>query len=266
MRGLTAYVRENKHLLRDKHLHDTRVIIDGNNICHFIYESSRCNEGYLHYNHDRYGGDYDVYADKVRYVFSAFKTCNIVPYVIFDGGFEKKKIATCEKRTQERVAVACRLAGGMVDSRTRLYPILASETFICVLKEMDIDYYMCDYEADPEIAALAQKWQCPVLTNDSDFFIYDLKAGCITLDDLDVEIKKHKTDVFGTYIYLPVKVYYLNGFFEKIISIDKQQVALMATLLGNDYIEAQVFQDYIDQLPKSPSERLHKINPLLQWL
>ena len=268
MRGLTAFVRENKHLLRDEHLHDTRVIIDGNNFFHFTYPSLIYTKDCLDYNHDKYGGDYDVYADILRYVFSAFKTCHIVPYVILDGGFDKKKMATCEKRTEDRVEISSLMADGVVDRRNRLLPILASDTFMCVLKEMNIDYYRCDYEADPEMAALAWEWKCPVLTNDSDFFIYDLEAGCIALDDLHLEIKTHKPDASAdTYKYLPVKVYYLNSFFKNIILIDKRQAALLATLLGNDYVNAHVFHKFYNHLfSKLPPGKVKKIFPLLQWL
>ncbi|KAJ7362096.1 Protein asteroid 1 [Desmophyllum pertusum] len=37
-------------------------------------------------------------------------------------------------------------------------------------------------EADTEIASLACAWDCPVLSNDSDFFIFDIKEGYIPLD------------------------------------------------------------------------------------
>lgn len=40
----------------------------------------------------------------------------------------------------------------------------------------------CPFEADREIACLALQWNCPVLTNDSDFYIFDLPGvGCCML-------------------------------------------------------------------------------------
>ena len=43
--------------------------------------------------------------------------------------------------------------------------------------------------ADDQIAALANYWECPVLTNDSDFLIYDLQAGVILLDYLNLDVR-----------------------------------------------------------------------------
>ena len=39
-------------------------------------------------------------------------------------------------------------------------------------------------EADSEIASLAAAWDCAVLSNDSDFFIFDIKGGYIPLSFL----------------------------------------------------------------------------------
>jgi hypothetical protein len=42
----------------------------------------------------------------------------------------------------------------------------------------------CLFESDREIAFLANKFDCPVLSADSDFCVFSLKVGCIHPDDL----------------------------------------------------------------------------------
>ena len=59
---------------------------------------------------------------------------------------------------------------------------LAILVFIKVLKSLKFEYYMADGEADRDIAVLANHHNCPVLSSDSDFFIFNLKAGLICFD------------------------------------------------------------------------------------
>lgn len=46
--------------------------------------------------------------------------------------------------------------------------------FIQVLIQRGVPLVQCLFEADKEIACLAHQWKCPVLSNDSDFYIFDL--------------------------------------------------------------------------------------------
>ncbi len=52
--------------------------------------------------------------------------------------------------------------------------------------ELGIKFFKCCFEADSQIAALANKWDCPVVSIDSDFYILDIKKGLITLENFRV--------------------------------------------------------------------------------
>lgn len=52
----------------------------------------------------------------------------------------------------------------------RVMPIITRDTFIAVLMEITIPFVVCDFEADIEIANLANQFNCPVLSDDSDFY------------------------------------------------------------------------------------------------
>ena len=58
------------------------------------------------------------------------------------------------------------------------------QTFIDKLTEHSISYCVSDHEADPDIAHIAAQWECPVVSDDSDFLLYDLPGGIIFIEDL----------------------------------------------------------------------------------
>ena len=101
-------------------LHDTKVVIDGNNLYHFIF--FKYNVDFVH------GGDYDQFAIRIKEFFSILHACKIQPYVVIDGGYEPddKKFQTILDRMQKRLELATRLAKG---HQEKLMPILAYETF-----------------------------------------------------------------------------------------------------------------------------------------
>ena len=176
VRGLTTFVDANPVLLTDHHLCDTRLIIDGLNLLFFLY-------GHRQVNYT-YGGDYDTFAKKIRAFFKTLRTCNITSTVVLDGGYEvdDRKLRTTISRAKKCISRAA--GSGFV------LPILAYAVFIDILKELAIEHIVCDHEADKQIAALAVEWKCPVLSSDSDFFIFDLPGGFVVQDDMKLTIKK----------------------------------------------------------------------------
>ena len=81
-------------------------------------------------------------------------------------------------------------------------------------------------EADAEIASLAQSWNCPVLGNDSDFFIFDIKAGYIPLSFFDWKAGQLTANIF---------------YRSKLAShfrIRAELIPLLASLAGNDYVSS----------------------------
>ena len=85
--------------------------------------------------------------------------------------------------------------------------------------------WLLSSEADPDIASLAAKWNCPVISDDSDFFIFDLKAGYIPL--------KHFRWQSGT---LKAKLYTADTFCAH-TKIEEDLLPLFASLLGNDMVK-----------------------------
>lgn len=261
--GLTTFIDENQRLLSDLRLHDTPIIIDGNNLYHFLYY-------YFQVSHN-FGGDYDRFAEKTAFFFETLATCNIQPYVVFDGAYDSsgQKLRTALKRASDRIQLAASLSRG---GRGKILPILAQETFRNALNRLRVPHVTCNFEADHQIAALAIKWKCPVLTNDSDFFIYDIPAGIVLLDYLNLKLMKEKKSL-PNYDYLNVQVYYVANIMKEINTRDCKLVALFATLLGNDLVDGKSFESFFARasLPKKSSKfrsvrSKAKIASLLGWL
>ena len=87
-------------------------------------------------------------------------------------------------------------------------------------------------EADQEIAHQANLLDCPVISSDSDFFIYDLKQGYIPLKHLDWRSGSIKARLFKS---------------EKLsrhLKIPKDLLPPLASLLGNDYISFEVLSPF----------------------
>lgn len=82
-----------------------------------------------------------------------------------------KKFPTLQKRLSSKIKEADSLSRGRNGC---VLPILTREVFIQVLVQRGVPLVQCPVEADWEIACLAYQWKCPVLTNDSDFYVFDL--------------------------------------------------------------------------------------------
>jgi len=268
IRGLTTFVDAHPELLTDLRLHDTRIVIDGNNLYHFLY--------YYFQIPCEYAGDYDQFARCCDTFFAALEACNVTSYVVFDGAYaaDGNKFQTSLARARERVHMSNIMAHGR---RAKILPILSHSCFVHVLQRLGVSYVTCDFEADRHIAALARHWNCPVLTNDSDFFIYDIPAGVVLLDYLNLHSKmqpghsKRQSDV--VYRYLEAQIFYCQKFMKFLRVDDHSLVVLFATLLGNDVVDGRNFENFFShiKLPKahnhSPScQRHRRIAGIIAWL
>ncbi|XP_065323670.1 protein asteroid homolog 1-like [Gordionus sp. m RMFG-2023] len=120
---------------------------------------------------------------------------------------------------------------------TFILPILCEVIFIEILKELNIPHYQCLFEADKEIAELANYWNCAVLSEDSDFYIYPLTHGYIPLSSISF-IKYWYQDILNeNLVFYPFKA---NIFRQKLLlseypGLKLELLPLLAAINGNDY-------------------------------
>lgn len=234
--GLTTFINNNPQLTDEFRLCDTKVVIDGNSLYHFLYYKNKLDL--------LYGGDYDQYALKIREFFSLLHSCNIKPYVVFDGGNEPndKKFQTLLNRIERRLEMAIQLTIQQRDY-CRVMPIMARDTFNAVLLEIKIPFVVCDFEADKEIAKLANQFNCPVLSDDSDFYIFTLTSGFVRFDSLDFTLQGNRM-ANGGLKNIPARRYHVDNFVKFFPSLGKGVFPLLAALLGNDYADKTVFKSF----------------------
>lgn len=178
---------------------------------------------------------YEEFANTCRTFFDYLSMCNIIPVVVIDGAddpYDLKLQTTFERMDKQYRRVATRCG--------EVLPLLSKLTFIQVLAELNVAHVACLYEADREIAVLARKWNCPVLSDDSDFFVYDIEAGCISVSQLiaqirDLSIRKLRTSFLRVQLYTRKSVQ--RNLFNK--ESDEYIFPVFATLIGNDYFKLQ---------------------------
>ncbi|CAC5419096.1 unnamed protein product [Mytilus coruscus] len=192
--------------------HDVELVIDGNCLFHFLYK-------YLSIDTL---GNFSEYAEKLEVFFMWLINREITPYVIFDGAYDidDKKIETVKSRAQRRIV-----------NPEEYTPILAKVTFTNILDKLEIRYIKCDFEADRDIQMLANDLKCPVLSLDSDFYIFDVHFGYIPFDSLPLRSIFEGTDNQN----FKIKAYVIENLWKKFPFL-RCNMALFATALGNDYL------------------------------
>ena len=267
IKGLTSFLDDNSQLLTSYFLRDTKVVIDGNNLFHFLNT--------LYDVRDNFGGNYDCFAAATMSFFAALAECNVEPVVVFDGPYNprEKKINTAVKRAKDRIHIAYNLSVGC---RGRATPILSQDVFVSILEDIGVDHVTGDEEADPEIAALAKMYNCPVMTNDSDFFIFNLPAGTILLDYVNIQVTTDQDSTRAPETspkYISVQIYYVHKLHE-LFKMETDMFALFGTILGNDTVDIKTLDPFFAgvHLPKSRSDRMFsgqkqtRILGVLLWL
>lgn len=262
VKGLTSYVQNNSTSCMERYeLHDSTLIIDGDSTAYQLY----CNHFVL--KNCCFGGDYDRYSNLIKSFFLMLNQCNIKPIFIFDGGYDERKMNTIRSRMRDRIRIS-----GLIDcnesSKDILFPLFLGELFKDMAVQFNFLVIRCDYEGDLESANIAKSLGCPVLSNDSDFYIFGVLY--IPFSSIKMEtcmrssIKSDKS-----YYYISCDLFVVEKFL-KFIQLDRSMLPLFATLLGNDYINqrniSQLFRRDNNQRYNFHHKGWRYIKMLTAWL
>ncbi len=253
--GLRTFIESsNRNDLRSWAFRDNRLIIDGCNLYYTLYFD--CNLDQMH------GGDYDAFEELIILFFENLRDCDIHPYVVLDGGADHtdKKWDTLRKRKQEKINEAFTLSAG---KRAKVLPILVKNVFRQLLHKLKVPLIQCLEEADWEIAALAKEWDCPVLSNDSDFYVFNLRAGFLPITHFqwkNVEVNRHTNKKF-----IQAKHFTVGKFCES-FRMNPELLPVFATILGNDYVKLQNIKSLGWEKYSTPDTEHARIDGLLNWL
>uniref|UniRef100_A0A8C6QF68 Asteroid homolog 1 n=1 Tax=Nannospalax galili TaxID=1026970 RepID=A0A8C6QF68_NANGA len=259
IRGLMSFVEDHSNeFFTDLKLQDTKIIIDGYALFHRLCFNSDLEL--------RYGGDYDSFADVVQKFFESLFACNICPYVVLDGGCDisDKKLTTLKDRAREKIQAAHSLSVG---GGGNVCPLLIREVFIQALVKLQVCFVQCFSEADRDIMTLANHWNCPVLSSDSDFCIFDLKSGFCPLNTFQWRNLNTVKDTQSYYI--PAKCFSIDAFCNHFSNMNKALLPLFAVLCGNDHVNLPIMETFLSKvhLPLgSKGRRHHRVMGLLNWI
>ena len=192
-----------------------RLVIDGNSLCYKLFEKNR-HEWVM-------GGDYPGFHRTVTAFFDKVQKLGIHLHIILDGiDYKEEKTTTVRKRQEQKFE---QIRFGR--SAASVLPLLARLVFVDALQGADLLFYIADGEADAEIAAVANFYRCPVLADDSDFYIFNIIGGYIPLQHF-FETLEDETDDVGVY-NIPSMAHQFN-------LQDRDLRLLIPAILGNDFM------------------------------
>ncbi|XP_067365228.1 single-strand DNA endonuclease ASTE1 isoform X2 [Channa argus] len=255
VQGLSTLLDNSPQIYREVRFMRSRLVIDGCNLLYRLYFKSGLDQ-----NH---GGEYAAFEDLVEKFVTALRDCMITPYVVLDGGTDPtdKKLDTSTQRAEDRIKRGHKAAVG--SSEENLIPVLTELVFKQTLARLEVPVAQCYGEADLEIAALASKWQCPVLSNDSDFYIFGLPAGLLPIN----HFKWEAVEQSGSRRYIPCKSYNTSSFCI-FFNIQHQLLPTFAALAGNDYVNLRRMGKSIRWAQFTPAgcAAPNRLQGLLHWL
>ncbi|XP_026212474.1 protein asteroid homolog 1-like isoform X1 [Anabas testudineus] len=240
------------NVLEDFTVTKSHVVIDAANVYYFLYFKS---DPQLDQSH---GGDYPGFKDETCRFFQALQDCEITPHVVLDGGSDREKLETLECRLKSKLNNAKNIAekrpGGSI------LPPLVKDVFKQILMEKNIEFEQSCGEADPRIASWANELQCPVLSDDSDFYIYDLNAGVLS-PALFQWRKSSKGQI-------PAKIYRRSRFCDR-FGIDPVLVPVFASIAGNDFSKLEdggTFERRCPPPERSRDKETNRLRGILRFL
>ncbi|XP_073987310.1 single-strand DNA endonuclease protein asteroid [Rhodnius prolixus] len=259
VRGLTTFINSNSDaFFVEFKLNRCTLVIDGNSLAAVLYSETLG-------PYSAFGGDYDFFAEKVENFIQNLKRCEVEPVFIFDGGYEQKKATTVRKRNSMKVYAIEKVTPNR--STRDFFPLMLRPVLQERLIELGVTCLQSDFEADREIAAVSKRLNAPVLSNDSDFFIFDIPFIPLSTFPFDVCQSSSESNV---HCFIQCQIFYVDNFLKSYGGLEKSMLPLLATVLGNDYLQRSVFKNFYGLIKIEKSKKLtlgqRRIGGLIRWL
>ncbi|XP_030214613.1 protein asteroid homolog 1-like [Gadus morhua] len=255
VKGLCSLLEDYSQIYQDILFRDSKLLVDGNNLAYRLYFTSNLDQ-----NH---GGEYLAFQVQVQALFKALADCGIKPYVVMDGGSGTSDIRLDTRMDRARGKVRRAQCAALTGKRRDILPNFILSVFEQTLSDMEVSLVKCFGEADGQLAVLAKEWSCPLLSGDTDFFVFDLPEGVLPLHHFQWDSIKTS----GARRYIPCRRYTTSSFCT-FFNIDRQLLPVFASLAGNDYVNLKEInwdQNVLAgrQMELSQTARLER---LLSWM
>ncbi|KAH7642063.1 Protein asteroid 1 [Dermatophagoides farinae] len=259
VQGLLSFMNRNDYF-KIHQLKDTVLVIDGYNLVYqqfFKYQQN--------VNDHMYGGDYDQLARHVQQFFKSLLKCNIQPIVVFDGAIDPslEKLKTLLKRVDIALNNAHKIYANNYFIEG-VMPLLADSIYRLQLERLGIPVFQTCYEADQTIIQIAYDLECPILSNDSDFLLFNLPAGIVNLQslfDFDVVVNRDSDDHY----YIRCRYYCVENLKRPYPKINLDLVQIIGFMLGNDYVDNETMAMFTRRI-SSHKDRQKLINDVFIWI
>ena len=218
------------------------------------------------------GGQYTDYRSNIMKFFRALQSSAVESIVVIDGyDYPEEKSDTISERNDSKARRVCnQFTVAMADSdtssrvsarsaKTTVLPFLALNVFQDVLCELNVTCIMVDGEADDEIVRLANFYSCPVLSNDSDFYMFPLKGGFIQLNMLNWRVHP-----------VTAKVYHMDEFLKQFKLGHESLRFIIPAICGNDFLPAiagwyRGYLEHIKQVTMYTMGKYHHIKCVIEY-
>ena len=202
------------------------LVIDGFPLCHALFNDSNSVVSA--------GGNYVSFADNIKKFFDKLTQNHIKPFVIFDGtNFDSKKKRAHENRVMQQGVTVEKLlnAPDTVRSHEHILPLLSRDVMLRTIRSYlgDDHFYVADGDADVDVASYGISHKCPVLSADSDFYIFPLTHGYIPYSKFNWHDADKAGAIYGEF-------YYCELFAKQFGIADQRLLALLPAIVGNDTI------------------------------
>jgi hypothetical protein len=128
------------------------------------------------------------------------------------------------------------------DSNVELSPLLLRQIFLSVLDTSKIPYVSALREADGECVSLANRLDCFLIAQDSDYFCYDLVRGYIPFDSVEMISSAEGSR------HLTARLYHIDSLLNAFPGVQFLTLVLACCLCGNDYVSRDLTQSILNHL------------------
>lgn len=224
------------------------LIIDGFSMAYNLYS--------FDWSH---GGQFPEYHSKIAHFFISLHQSGIVPIVVFDGiDYREEKMSTIISRRNNVIKTIHKHTASeqkrnieaVVDN---VLPPLAVTVFFMVMAELQVKFIVADGEGDICIYQLANAHSCPVLSSDSDFLMFKLRAGYIPFNRFHWEASPVNAEVF-----------YYQAFCEQFHFRDESLRLLIPAINGNDFLTGVDSPRFLAHIAKIIAMETKGLNRLIQ--
>ena len=253
--GLTDFIEKN---FRDWEIKLIRgnLIVDGSCLVYELYKKLDWANG----------GQYPEYREKIIQFFGRLDAAKVSPIVVLDGTvYKTEKVPTILSRRKQRVK-RIHMCLYHDDKNAFEYcddvlPALAFMVFRKTLIEFGIPFIVVVGEADIAVSQLANHYSCPVLAADSDYYMFNLKGGYISLASLDLQASPVDD--------CPVraKVFHVKAFARQFHFGDANLRLIIPAMVGNDFLNPfHGMNIHIYQVVAASHAAMeHRLSPLVAY-